>query len=65
MSIVAPQAYALGLLLLICAASNGDEFDSLLAKIPSAANAIVLIDVENTLDTPLASKDGWAKKARD
>lgn len=38
------------------------EFDQLLAKVPSSTNALVLIDVEKTLASELAQKEGWGKK---
>jgi hypothetical protein len=41
---------------------QGAPFDDLLAKIPEAANTLVLIDVDNTLATPLAKEQGWAKR---
>lgn len=40
----------------------GDEFDQLLPKVPATANTLVLIDVDRTLDSPLAKADGWGKK---
>ncbi|MCC6491395.1 MAG: hypothetical protein IT424_00050 [Pirellulales bacterium] len=39
-----------------------ETFDSLAARIPGVANAIVLIDVEKTLAAPLAQQQGWAGK---
>ena len=43
-------------------ANSSQAFDDLLAKVPPAANALVLIDVEETLKSPLATKDGWGKE---
>ncbi len=40
----------------------GDSFDQLLPKVPPSANTLVLIDVERTLNSPLAQKEGWGKK---
>ncbi len=37
-------------------------FENLLAKVPPAANAVVIIDVQKTLETPLAEKEGWGKE---
>ena len=37
-----------------------ESFESLAARIPSDANALVLIDVEQTLQAPLARFQGWA-----
>ena len=38
------------------------EFDELLTKVPSSANTLVLIDVDQTLQSPLAQKEGWGKQ---
>jgi hypothetical protein len=40
----------------------GQDFDPLLRKIPESANALVLIDVEQTLASELAQKEGWGEK---
>lgn len=42
--------------------ARGQSFDQLLPKVPATANAVVLIDVERTLASPLAQKEGWGKK---
>ena len=42
--------------------SYAETFESLAARIPREANALVLIDVEQTLKSPLAQKQGWAAK---
>ena len=42
--------------------ARGDSFDQLLPKVPPSANVLVLIDVERTLDSPLAQAEGWGKK---
>ncbi|MDZ4657501.1 MAG: hypothetical protein SH868_07960 [Bythopirellula sp.] len=42
--------------------AHADDFNQLLAKVPAAANAIVLIDVERTLASELAQQEGWGKK---
>lgn len=39
-----------------------ETFDSLAARIPASANVLVLIDVEQTMSTPLARSQGWAQK---
>ena len=49
-------------LMLACMPLQGASFDGLLAKVPPSANTLVLIDVDNTLATPLAKEQGWAKK---
>jgi hypothetical protein len=41
---------------------RGETFDGLAAWIPREANALVLIDVEQMLQAPLAKSQGWAKK---
>ncbi len=46
----------------ITTAARGDAFDQLLPKVPPSANTLVLIDVERTLASPLAEKEGWGKK---
>jgi hypothetical protein len=43
-----------------CAAA--ETFGSLAARIPNEANALVLIDVEQTMAAPLAREQGWARK---
>ncbi|TWU25612.1 hypothetical protein [Bythopirellula polymerisocia] len=53
------------ILLLTLALTNSaqcGEFDQLLAKVPASANTLVLIDVEQTLQSPLAQQEGWGKK---
>jgi hypothetical protein len=42
--------------------AHADTFESLAARIPREANALVLIDVEQTLKSPLAQKQGWSAK---
>ncbi len=49
-------------LLIVCNDARAEDFDQLLAKIPAAANAIVLIDVEKTLASELAQQEGWGMK---
>ncbi len=48
--------------ILISASVLGAEFGDLLSRVPPAANAIMLIDVEQLLQSPLAKKEG-SKKA--
>lgn len=38
------------------------QFDDLAAKIPSTANAIVLLDGQKLLASPLATSEGWKEK---
>lgn len=46
----------------ITSVARGASFDELLPKVPPSANTLVLIDVERTLDSPLAQAGGWGKK---
>lgn len=39
-----------------------ETFERLAARIPSTANVLVLIDVEQTMASPLAREQGWAQK---
>ncbi|MEM9353863.1 MAG: hypothetical protein AAGA92_12685 [Planctomycetota bacterium] len=39
-----------------------EAFEGLLKKIPPSANALVMIDVENTVDTPVAREQGWGEE---
>jgi hypothetical protein len=38
------------------------QFEQLAAKVPSTANAIVLLDGQKLLASPLAAKEGWTEK---
>ena len=42
--------------------ANGTTFKQIMLKVPRSTNAMVLIDVERTLSSPLAEKEGWGKK---
>lgn len=44
------------------AGTASGQFDELAAKVPSTANAIVLLNAEQLLASPLAQKEGWAKQ---
>src|SRR5688572_24288935 len=51
--------------LIFCATTSrgrAQEFTDLARRIPADANALVLIDVEKTVEAPLARKQGWAAK---
>jgi hypothetical protein len=51
--------------LLSCAGvprAGAETFESLAARIPGEANALVLIDVEQIMTAPLAHDQGWAHK---
>ena len=39
----------------------GDGFDDLASCIPADANALILIDVEKTLQAPVAQQQGWGR----
>jgi hypothetical protein len=39
-----------------------ESFESLARRVPRDANALVLIDVEQTLSAPLAREQGWARR---
>jgi len=43
-------------------AAVGGSFDELLTKVPAGANVLVLIDVETTLNSSVAQKEGWGKQ---
>src|SRR4051812_17004759 len=38
------------------------QFDDLAAKVPATANALVLLDAQKLLASPLAKREGWAEK---
>ena len=50
----------LGLLLLTAPAAA--QFEELAAKVPDTANAIVLLDAQKLLSSPLAAKEGWKER---
>ncbi len=50
------------ILLIANSSSMASEFNGLLTRVPGGANAIMLIDVEKTLATPLAKQNGWDRK---
>ncbi len=50
------------LLVLTVSPGQGADFSSLLAKVPPQANTVVMFDVESTLRTPIAQKQGWGKQ---
>jgi len=51
-----------GMQLAALSAAGAESFESLAARIPSQANVLVLIDVEQTMAAPLAQKQGWSRK---
>ncbi|ADB16149.1 hypothetical protein Psta_1474 [Pirellula staleyi DSM 6068] len=49
--------------LLLASAERAEaQFESLAAKVPGSANAIVLLDTEKIMASPLAEKEGWKLK---
>ena len=38
------------------------QFEELLAKIPSAANAVVLVDAQRLFASPIGVREGWKDK---
>lgn len=60
----AMASVGVGLVLLTGFSGNcrGQQFDSLLKKVPPSANVLVLMDTEALLKTPLAAKEGWGQK---
>ncbi len=53
---------ALAFLLSTISTAFAADYSDLLARIPESANTLVMIDVESTLQTPLAQKQGWGKQ---
>ncbi|HEX5102201.1 MAG TPA: hypothetical protein VFV87_00215 [Pirellulaceae bacterium] len=47
---------------LVLAAPAAAQFEALAAKVPSTANAIVLLDGQKVMSSPLAEKEGWKEK---
>ncbi len=48
--------------LLLAARPVSAQFEDLAAKVPATANALVLLDAQKLLATPLAKREGWAEK---
>src|SRR5262245_22147380 len=62
-SIGRTMAAVAGVLACTSASRGGAEsFEQLASRVPREANAIVVIDVEQTLAAPLAKSQGWAQK---
>lgn len=57
-----PFVLLLALFVTVFSSKSCFAFEDLLAKVPPAANSLVLINVEKTLNSPLAEEDGWGKK---
>lgn len=55
-------SFALAFLLSTIGSAFAADYSDLLARIPESANALVMINVESTLQTPLAQKQGWGKQ---
>jgi hypothetical protein len=58
------SSVCVSLILFFSLAANifAGEFDQLLTKVPASANTLILIDVEQTLASELAKKEGWGQK---
>ena len=58
------SAYCLlcGLTVLVVAPHAAAQFEELAAKVPATANAIVLLDGQRLLASPLAAREGWKEK---
>lgn len=52
----------LGLLLVAQIAQAQEDFGSLLNRVPRNSNAVVLLNLEKALQSPLGQKEGWAQK---
>jgi hypothetical protein len=48
--------------LLLAGRPTSAQFEDLAARVPATANAIVLLDAQKLLATPLAKREGWAEK---
>lgn len=55
-------ALAVSCLGLLSAFAEASDFKTLIQKVPRGANAICVIDVDATLDSPLAKSDGWQSR---
>lgn len=54
------QTIALMVALLIMAAGTAEaQFKDLVRRIPSTANSVILINVDQVMDSPLAQREGW------
>ena len=49
-------------LVLLLAGNAAAQFEELATKVPATANAIVLLDGQKLLASPLAAKEGWKEK---
>ncbi len=54
-------AAALGLVIAIVQPSRA-QFRELVAKLPKSANAVVLLNVEKAVNSPMGVREGWKKK---
>src|SRR5262245_289965 len=46
----------------LVAAPTNAQFEALMAKVPSTANAVALLDAKRLFDSPLAAREGWKGK---
>lgn len=42
-----------------CRLVNGEEFADMIKRIPSSANALVMVDAKALFDSPIAKSEGW------
>lgn len=61
------RLFALGALLCttVSASIARADFKALTSRLPEGANAIVLIDVEKILNSPMGTREGWREKLAD
>jgi hypothetical protein len=55
-------AFTVGCLVLAVIEPAHAQFDQLVTKVPSTTNAIVLLDGQRLMASPLATKEGWKEK---
>ncbi len=51
-----------GILVSVTATAAENQWDSLAAKAPRSTNAVVLVNVERLLESPIAKREGWRGK---
>ncbi len=51
-----------GVLVAMGATCTQAQWEALAAKVPQSSNAIVLVDVDKLLASPIAKREGWAEK---
>src|SRR5262249_34333549 len=66
-SMLQPKSHFTAVLLALLAALSSPptakaQFEALLTKIPSSANAVVLVDAQRLFASPLGTREGWKDK---